>query len=291
MRELKRRFNDNEEECLKCSCLYRICCSDLDGKLGKMMSYRDRFKFILDNNLIFNNLENCLASALINFRPPQFQKATIYGVHFSSRGFDCREVSLNRDNANYGAQQRTFTARKVLEWDNKKNYSCWCLMHPFPRGLRYGRLNSFFAIDIPDETLNGLLVASVTSHKYEHLSKEGVDIVRENGSLDKETLFVALQDICPTLIATIPFINDTTTNSLVVVDPANQYSKYSRDSKTHRQPNSHYQMLKLNHVNLDQFPTHRPFTLYTKSTYAQNDGPADKKNIITIAICGREVSN
>ena len=279
LRELKRRFNDNEEECLKCSCLYRICCSDLDGKLGKMMSYRDRFKFILDNNLIFNNLENCLSSALINFRPPQFQKATIYGVHFTSRGFDCREVSLNRDNANYGAQQRTFTARKVLEWDNKKNYSCWCLMHPIPRGLRYGRLNSFFAIDIPDETLNGLLVASVTSHKYEHLSKEGVDIVRENGSLDKETLFVALQDICPTLIATIPFINDTTTNSLVVVDPANQYSKYSRDSKTHRQPNSHYQMLKLNHVNLDQFPTHRPFTLYTKSTYAQNDGPADKKTL------------
>jgi hypothetical protein len=279
LRELKRRFKDDEEECLKCSCLYRICNTDLVGKLGKFMSYSDRLKYIFENSEIFNDLENSLASALINFRPLQFQKASIYGVHFSSRGFDCREVSLNRDNANYGAQQKTFTARKVLEWDNKKNYSCWCLMHPFLRGLRYGRLNSFFAIDIPDESLNGLLVASVTSHKFEHFLKEGIDIVREHGSLDKETLFVALQDICPTRIATIPFVNDTTTNSLVFVDPNNQYSRYSRDSKSQRQPNSHYQMLKLDHVNLDQFPTHRPFTLYTKSNSVPKDCSADKSNL------------
>jgi len=53
--------------------------------------------------------------------------------------------------------------------------------------------------------LCGLLLASVTSRK--HHRNGNLDMVKETNSLEIETFFVALQDICPSLIATIPIAN------------------------------------------------------------------------------------
>ena len=56
-----------------------------------------------------------------------------------------------------------------------------------------------------DDFVDGLLVASVTSYKFERRAPNLVDIFHHNGNMDRSNVFMALQDIYPTRIATIPF--------------------------------------------------------------------------------------
>ena len=65
---------------------------------------------------------------------------------------------------------------------------------------KFGQLDCFFSIDRGDPSLQGLLVASITSRKSKCV--DSVTFVNEYNSLDVCT---PLQGICPTLIATIPF--------------------------------------------------------------------------------------
>ena len=54
-----------------------------------------------------------------------------------------------------------------------------------------------------DSSIDGLLLASVTSYQFQRRAPN-VDVVNANESMNPHIVFVALQDIFPTLIATLP---------------------------------------------------------------------------------------
>ena len=69
----------------------------------------------------------------------------------------------------------------------------------------------FSAESIGDPCLSRLLLASITSYKSSNISRvpgARVDCIKMSGSLDARTLFIALQDVCPTRVATIPISDD-----------------------------------------------------------------------------------
>jgi len=60
-------------------------------------------------------------------------------------------------------------------------------------------------IEVGDKSLDGLIVASVTSRNYQHITKYNLVKIESNTSLNSNILFVSIKDIYPTRIATIPF--------------------------------------------------------------------------------------
>ena len=134
--------------------------------------------------------------------------------------------------------------------------------------LRYGKLNAFFEICIGDRSIDGMLVASITSHKV-RLNSGLVDIVDRLESLDPSIIFVALQDIYPTRIAIVAIaangkpnkINNTVTK---------EDKKFVNLRSLHMEMSYSY-MLKMDADKMSRFPISRPWTLYLSSSNKSGD--------------------
>jgi hypothetical protein len=187
------------------SLIYRIFYDNNKNRLPRHQ-WINKLKNIVStgsNQTVDNDFT--MAEKFLNFKPRFHKNACIYGVDFSSRGSDCREIrnadSENPSNAN-------------CKWFEKRETQSWCQFDNYiPGNLEvipyYGYLNSFFDVDyLGDPALKGLLVASVTPFAFT-TSLCNVDRVERKNSFHGDTLFVALQDIAPTLIGTIPFSRDS----------------------------------------------------------------------------------
>jgi hypothetical protein len=129
----------------------------------------------------------------------------VYGTKFYSRGSQCRETELWRP---YGRETYSPSNRNAWQWFEKAHYRSWCKFQCPRCPARYGLLNAFFSVSaIGDKVLKNLLVASMTSFDFKTTPTCKVETVDRKDSL-VQIYFVALQDIYPTQIGTIPFTAD-----------------------------------------------------------------------------------
>jgi hypothetical protein len=80
-----------------------------------------------------------------------------------------------------------------------------CTTFFFRCAKHYAQINAFFQIQVGDNALDGLIVASVTSRNYQQNTKYNLVKIESQRSLNSNILFVSIKDIYPTRIATIPF--------------------------------------------------------------------------------------
>jgi len=161
---------------------------------------------------------------------------------------------------------------KVLSWDHKSNLSCWCIFqqsdfNTSTTQYHYGRLNAFFEVNIGDSSIDGLLLASVTSYEFQRRAPN-VDVVNANESMNPQIVFVALQDIFPTLIATLPIGPDGKAIRL------NQKTTEYHDQVTSEKIEPHHSfMFKMNPDKISRFPKYRSWTMYLESPMPIMDIP------------------
>jgi hypothetical protein len=109
----------------------------------------------------------------------------------------------------YGSGQLIFKGSKYSKlhhnFSDKADYSSWCIFKHPNHAKHYAQINAFFQIQVGDKPLDGLIVASVTSRKYQQNSKYNLVKIESERSLNSNILFVSIKDIYPTRIATIPF--------------------------------------------------------------------------------------
>jgi hypothetical protein len=252
--EVQKYFLWDEEKCLT-SPLYRI--SKLSG-----FDYFAKFEHVLKIPVYSQDMRS-IAEEFLNMKPISHRKAVVYGVPFKGRGINCRETELPSD-IRYGAQSNNKTRKHCLKWFDKKEYSSWCRFaqksKPNSQNLpRYGQINAFFKLNISDPVLNGLLIASITAYKFG--ASEGVETVNYNGSLDATKLFVSLQDIQPTQVATIPFTADHFALSKRFSGVYRNFVKYFEKSSAL----AYYVMLIMQPENLSLYPDFRPLFLQKNS--------------------------
>jgi len=137
----------------------------------------------------------------------------IYGTKFYSRGSQCRQTEVFSNNKRaYGRETYSATASKrTPSWFEQNHYRAWCKFQCSGHPIRYGLLNAFFDVSsIGDRALEGLQLASVTSFiiNSDKLKASSVDKIKTEESLDRSISFVALEDIYPTQVGTIPFFTN-----------------------------------------------------------------------------------
>ena len=258
LEEIRKRYDHNEDECAKESCLYRLVLSieqynkNNPIKNNPIPSFYDKLHNIVhdhDASDHFEEDELSLAKTLINFKPQFQSNARIYGLMFQSRGSQFREYSLGDGE---------------IDWKVKSNLSSWCKF-PLRKTFRYAKINAFFEVHIGDNSLDGLLIASVTSHVHTRRPPNLVDLVNHKASMDRSICFIALQEIYPTRIALVPFGE----NHLPI--------KINRDTKKRiietkfvnlrtTTPLSYYYMCQMDSDKLSRMPEKRPFTMYLSSS-------------------------
>ena len=242
--QINRKFKD--EKSRQHSPLYRL------STMNKSWNWYETFKYVVENKKRFREDEIRVATNFVNLQRDKKGEATytmnlnpcwckdacIYGIGFSSRGSQYRETG----DPIYYKSGETFLLSPSTEsrsWIEKAEYSSWCKfqIHSKKGGGKeelYGKINSFFSAEcIGDETLKGCILASVTSFNYntKYVTNFGVgpsfkksDIVEVQGSLRRE-YFVAAQDICPTRIAIIPFLNSET----AILLNRNTHGKFNKE--------------------------------------------------------------
>jgi hypothetical protein len=208
--EVIRTFGGNHRECEK-SAVYRIFANEeISNK-----PWIDKLKYYVDesNSSKLNAVDVEVARNLLNFKPDFHRKALVYGTKFYSRGSHCRETKMWQlyvpgGPQPYGHEGISPTNKNAWKWFEKPHYRSWCKFQCPDCPARYGLINAFFSVNaIGDEVLKNLLIASMTSFEFKSHSSSKVERVRRNGSL-KRIYFVAIQDIFPTQIGTIPFRED-----------------------------------------------------------------------------------
>ena len=206
--EVIRSFKERSDH-RNLSPMYRIYNNT---ELRAHATWVQKLKYMTDetNSKSFMDNDVKVASALLQFRPTFYKEALVYGTHFRSRGSHCREFGAPINN--YGGETYSPSNTDTGQWFDKHNTRSWC---KFQRGstakskTRYGLLNAFFDVkSIGDPTLDGLLLASMTSFMISTTPGQ-VERVEREGSFDRHSVyFVALQDILPTQICTIPFLDE-----------------------------------------------------------------------------------
>ena len=268
--EIHKLFKMDIQLCEENSCLYRIVKTNLGGKIPENIMEKscwNRFLFIATNSNIFSEEELKISRNCINFSPVFHSKALIYGLPFRSRGSQFRRSS------------KLHQPREEIKWSDKRNFSCWCMFQQSIYGnksalkYRYGRINCFFQINVGDPVSDNIIVASITAFQLQRIE---CNLDRVSGNEDsalKSPLFVSLQDISPTLIATIPYSQKRIRTSFdgkkdllpvllsnrdsgLKFSEISQVISYSADIKI-----NHYIMLILNPERMCMFPLHRPYTL------------------------------
>ena len=215
-------------------------------------SYYELLKNILDDcdaSDHFEEDEFSLAKTLIDFKPQFYSNARIYGLKFQSRGSKLREYALGDGG---------------MSWKEKANYSSWCKF-PHRRTFRYAKINTFFEVNIGDISVDGLLIASVTSHEHTRRPPNLVDMVNHNNSMDRSILFIALQEIYPTRIALFPFDE----NHLPIKISRNTKKQIEETKFVNLRTNTqlnYYYMCQMDSDKLSRMPEKRPFTMYLSSS-------------------------
>jgi hypothetical protein len=202
--------SDNRDICCKNSIVY-----NLEAKRRETFkndsSVSEWLRFVTKNeNGSFSDEEVVVSTNLLGLNPDFFQNATISGLLFHSRGSWKRETIRPTRDGVYGSGQLVFKGSKYSElrqnFRDKADYSSWCIFKHSNHAKHYAQINAFFQIQVGDKSLDGLIVASVTSRNYQYKSKYNlVKIIASNSSLNSNILFVTIKDIYPTRIATIPF--------------------------------------------------------------------------------------
>ena len=207
--EVERLFgSDNHEVCCENSIVYNL--EDKRSKFKKDSSVSEWLRFVTKNeNGKFSDEEVVVSTNLLSLIPEFFQNATISGLLFHSRGSWKREtIGPTRDGV-YGSGQLIFKGSKYSKlhhnFSDKADYSSWCIFKHPNHAKHYAQINAFFQIQVGDKPLDGLIVASVTSRKYQQNSKYNLVKIESERSLNSNILFVSIKDIYPTRIATIPF--------------------------------------------------------------------------------------
>ena len=242
--EVTRNFGGKHDECEK-SAIYRI----FNNKAVPSLSWVDKLKYFVDetNSSKLNAVDIVVAGNLLNFQPQFHKNALVYGTKFHSRGSQCRETKLSSNYVRaFGRDTYSPSNKKIWRWFEKAHYRSWCKFQCPGRSARYGLLNAFFSVSsIGDEVLKDLLLASTTSFYFERTQTCKVETVKREESFDRNKLFIALQDIYPTQIGTIPFTTEglAITSSNTKVDTAMGKYVVSRFDNSLIQPNQYVMIL------------------------------------------------
>jgi hypothetical protein len=155
-------------------------------------------------------LHRSVATELSSVKVSFFKQAYIYGEKFRSRGSEFRQTAP----ATKGLGSNTFNESKCYDskqWVLKSWYHSWCKYSYEINNVKedlYGHLNGFFKLESSDESVNGLMLASVTGRRfYNSKTKQrqaSVDFVRIKNSYYPRNLFLSTADIYPSQIGTIP---------------------------------------------------------------------------------------
>jgi hypothetical protein len=202
--------SDNHDICCENSIVYSLEAQR--RQLKERLSVSDWLRIVTTNeNGKFSAEEVYVSNNLLSMDPVFFQNATIQGLLFHSRGSWKRETSRPTKEG-YGKEKPTMKGSGSSELRNnfrdKANYSSWCIFQHQEYPKHYAQINAFFQIQVGDKSLDGLMVASVTSRIHHSHNKFNFVRIPIQGSLNTNTLFVSIKDIFPTRIATIPFAKD-----------------------------------------------------------------------------------
>jgi hypothetical protein len=210
--EVERLYgSENHNVCCENSIVYNL---EAQRRIhNSSFSVKEWLRFVTTNeNGKFSEEEVNVSIKLLSFAPEFFQNATIRGLLFHSRGSWKRETSRPTKADGYGQEKLTLKGSKSSDLRNnfrdKANYSSWCIFNHQNSVSYYAQINAFFKIEVGDKSLDGLLVASVTSHNDQFNAKYNLVKIRIKDSLNSDILFVSIKDIYPTRIATIPFAKD-----------------------------------------------------------------------------------
>lgn len=222
---------ENQEICSQKSIVYNLEIKRRIHNKGATVS--NWLKHVVNNEShLFCVEEVNVANNLLSLNPEFFQKATIRGLSIRSRGSWKREKSMPKSQR-YGSQSNLLKGSLCSELQNcfrdKINSSSWCIYRQSEYPKMYAQVNGFFQFHVGDESLDGLLIASVTSRHYTLTPKTNLVKISNKESLNLNSLFVSIKDIFPSRIATIPFIN--TVKAINTHKPFTFNSTYSTNNK------------------------------------------------------------
>jgi len=251
--QIQRKIKD--EKSRQHSPLFRL------SAVHKSLNWCQTFEYVVENKIRFREDEIRVATNFLNLKPCWCRDACIYGIGFSSRGSQYRETGDPIYYQPPGSSSYLFSpSTESRSWFEKAEYSSWCKFQIRSRKgggkeALYGKINSFFSAEcIGDETIKDCILASVTSFNYNTKlqtsygtlsSFKHSDIVEVQGSLRKD-YFVAAQDICPTRIAIIPFLNCEKAILLNHNTQSKFYKEYARFYVGRESKPTFYVMLSLN---------------------------------------------
>ena len=278
LREIRKRYKGSEYECKRNSCLYR--CFSIKEIDFPSNSNAEWLETVVLNDDLYDNDVVLVAKSLLSLKLSFHSKAWIYGLQFRSRGSACREYFKDFipkvPPQRYGSG--IYNARDARRWNYKVDYSSWCMFQQSSSSttqtaLRYGKLNAFFEVRIGDNSIDGLLVASITSHKVRSQTSVNVDIVDCIGSLDPSIIFVALQDIYPTRVGIIPIAENGKANK--INDNAEAEDREFVNLRSDNMEMAYSYMLKLDPDKISRYPKWRPYTLYLTSGFSDGSSFID----------------
>ncbi len=211
--EVVRRYKEPADRDL--SAIYRIfTCAEIPAN----KTWVQKLRYMTDNadSMKFSDEDVKFAYALLRFKPVFYKEALIYGTHFYSRGSQCRELAYSSNYyRRYGGDTFSPSNTNTGQWFDKHNTRSWCKFQIGQSTTRYGLLNAFFDVkSLGDQSLNGLLLASMTTFKFTTTSGKVERVSREESFDNQSIHFVALQDIFPTQVCTIPFLDENTAISI-----------------------------------------------------------------------------
>ena len=190
--EVERLYgSDNHDVCCKNSIVYNL--EDKRKTLKKDSSVSEWLRIVTKNeNGKFSDEEVIVSTNLLSMNPKFYKNAKISGLLFHSRGFWKRETSGPIRKGVYGSGQLIFKGSIHSElrdnFSDKADYSSWCIFKHPNHPKHYAQINTFFRIEVGDKSLDGLIVASVTSRNYQHITKYNLVKIESNTSLNSNIL-------------------------------------------------------------------------------------------------------
>lgn len=137
---------------------------------------------------LVNEADLDVASEVLNMSFTLYQRATIFGINFTSRGTSCRErkpplqaLIVNKATGEEIVVYKPRRAGNILnqQYHKRKQYSSFCLFYTptnsFKKSMGHemcGQFNFFFRLSIPSDTiLDGVPMASIVSRKLQLVNR------------------------------------------------------------------------------------------------------------------------
>lgn len=165
-----------------------------------------------------------VATSLRSLKVTLYEKVTVLGVRFRSRGYECRESSPPVIAAN--SEIPVNPANKlVANWSDPSHYSSWCALKASPqyefdllqrnpphvlygkdamanRVYQYGQLNAFLKLSMRvDKFVHGMCIASVTTRSYTDVDYIDRVYTDDGRSFVSNRGYIPISYIIPTHIA------------------------------------------------------------------------------------------